>query len=146
MEINFRFSADERFLQALIGLTKAIEAHDTAIAWREYDKKMPAAEKSKPLETKPVSAREERAINDMIAVPSQAEEKETPAEEGLSEDEVEKLRPKVAAFLQADKSHKAILKAWLDAHSIERVTQVKRADAPSLLELIGEKKEADSNA
>lgn len=146
MNINFRFSADDTLLQVLIGLTKAIEARDVAVAWHEYGKKAPAAEKAKPIEMKPVSVREEREINDITSVPSRAEEQKAPADEGLSADEVEALRPKVATFLRADKSHKATLKTWLDTHGIERVTQVKKKDAPSLLELIGEKKEADSNA
>lgn len=161
ININVRFSAEEAFAGALLALASAYEAAQSAQAWKAVDSAaahevheaasaakqtlMSAKDtesKPKQVGAKPVSARENGAINDMLAVPSAAEAGDP---EGLlAESELSRIRPQVAAFLKSSDGGKEKLRSFLDAHGAERVTKVKRKDVPALLALIGGKEDKDA--
>lgn len=158
ININVRFSAEDAFAGALLALASAYEAAQSAQAWKAVDSaaaheaasaakqtRMSAKDteaKPKQVGAKPVSARENGAINDMLAVPSAAEAGDP--EGVLAESELSRIRPQVAAFLKSSDGGKEKLRSFLDAHGAERVTKVKRKDVPALLALIGGKEDKDA--
>lgn len=162
ININVRFMADDDFLQGVLALTQALQSMEKAQSWMAYTKAasmglvkpkpveqqtqaQPKAEKPKQASAikagQAVGPAQERAINDMLSVPSQKELAES-ADETLPESELAQIRPKVAAFLKSHEDGKQKLKEWLTAHDAERVTKVKVKDKDALLAFIAPKEAA----
>jgi len=154
VNVNVKLTASDELLKGISDLAAiliTVVAADTnksvTINWNGVKKETPATPPPAPkanavIAGKPVSPKENKAINDIVSTPSKAELEDPEAI--LDKSELPAIREKVVAFTKSHEDGNAKIKEWLTAHGADRVTHIKRKDKEALLSFLGQEAKQDA--
>lgn len=154
VNVNVKLTASDELLKGisdlaavLITVVSADTNKKVTIDWHGAKEEPvtppPAPKANAVIAGKPVSPKENRAINDIVSTPSKAELEDPEAT--LDKSELPVIREKVVAFTKSHEDGNAKIKEWLTAHGADRVTHIKRKDKEALLTFL-EQGEAKKDA
>lgn len=154
VNVNVKLTAGDELLKGisdlaaiLITVVSANTNKKVTVNWNGVEKEPatppPAPKANAVIAGKPVSPKENKAINDIISTPSRTELEDPEAT--LDKSELPTIREKVVAFTKSHDDGSAKIKKWLTAHGADRVTHIKRKDKEALLTFL-EQGEAKQDA